>query len=254
MIQGVYLIQMDCVYKGGQAMPGANYFLSHLVQQKMPFLLLTELSGKTREELAQAMREAGISIVNELDLYSTSMAAVDYVVRKYPERIRVAGIGGKGMKEAIQKGGFINDRKSPDILFVGMNRNMTYLDYSYALQYILGGAKVISTDSRKTMMADGLHQIGNASVIKMLEYASGERAEDFGRGSEHYLLEATRFFKQKPEDIILVGDDFEKDMKPAMALGMTTVFVTKGQDMFELGMNDEVHPTYLVEDLYGLAK
>lgn len=254
MIQGVYLIQMDCIYKGGQAMPGANYFLSQLVQQKIPFLLLTELSGKTREELAQTMRDAGISIVNELDIYSTSMAAVDYVVRKYPERIRVAGIGGKGMKEAIQKGGFINDRKNPDILFVGMNRNMTYLDYSYALQYVLGGAKLISTDARKTMMSDGLRQIGNAAVIKMLEYASGENAENFGRGSEHYLLEATRFFKQKVEDMILVGDDFEKDMKPAMHLGMTTVFVTRGQDMFEVGMNEDVHPTYLVDDLYGLAK
>lgn len=255
MIEGVYLIQMDSIYKGNEKeMAGANLFLSSLIEKKYPFIILTEYSGKTRKELAEMLRKTGLKVVNELDFYTSSMAAVDYVVHHYPERVRVAGIGGKGMKAAIEKGGFINDQKQPDLLFMGMNRNMTYVEYSYALQYLLKGAMLISTDSRKTMYADGEVQLGNGAIIKMLEYASGKKAEEFGRGTTKYLQETLRFLKQKPSDVIFVGDDFQKDILPAIELGMDTVLITHGEGIQDMGITDALHPTYIVEDLFGLAK
>lgn len=255
MIESVYLIELDCIYKSTtDEIKGANLFLSKCIQEKIPFILLSEQSGKTRIEMAKALREHGLNVVNELDIYTSSMAAVDYVVRNYPEKIKVAGIGGKGMKEAISKGRFLTDQKNPDLLFVGMNRNMTYTDYSYALQYLLLGAKLISTDSRRTMHVDGLQQIGNASIVKMLEYASNVQAEQFGRSSKNYFNEVLRFLKQQINDVIYVSDNFDKDIKPAMEIGMETVLITHGEGIFEMGINEENHPTYIVEDFYGLAK
>ena len=52
----------------------------------------------------------------------------------------------------------------------------------------------------------------------------------------------------------MVGTHFTKDILPAIALGMTTVYVTQGNSIADLGMNDETHPDYIVEDLAGLTK
>jgi ribonucleotide monophosphatase NagD (HAD superfamily) len=182
------------------------------------------------------------------------MAAVDYLLVKFPQWKKAAYIGGRGIRAALELGGFSIDHKQPDVVFAGMNRNLSYKDYSDILQYLLNGAVLISTDSRRTQRMEGVDMIGSGAIVRMLEYASQKRAVDFSRGSDILLRMALRYLNIKAEDTLAVGDDFNRDIVPAIKRGMDTVLITNGEGIENLEMSDTIHPTYIVEDLSGLTR
>jgi ribonucleotide monophosphatase NagD (HAD superfamily) len=88
----------------------------------------------------------------------------------------------------------------------------------------------------------------------MLEYASGMKAIDFGRGSIGLYNMALRYMQVGPGDVVAVGTQFPKDIETARKIGIETVYLTNGSSIMELGMDEENHPDYIVEDLYGLTR
>ncbi len=254
MLKGYYFIELDSLIRGGTARPGAVLFLEKLQEMQMPYLIITDQSARTNEQIAAAMMQAGFSHVTYDQIYTGVMAAVDWMIMYSPAKNRAAYIGSPAIKAALEKGGYIIDNRDPELLFVGLEKNMTYREYSEAVYHIICGADLISVDNRLRVKSDGIIQIGNGAVVKMLEAASGETAVDFGRGSEKMMRMALRYIQVMAHQVIMVGSDFEKDIVPALLLNMTTVYVTGGKDILGLGMSDQVHPDYIVEDLSGLAK
>ena len=254
MIDTYYLFILDTLLRNNQPTKGAVELLDTLNQKRMPFAILTEQSGRTAEEIADKMNTAGFHGINSVDIYSSSMAAVDWIRWMYPQKNKVAAIGGKGMKDALEKGDMEINHVCPDWLFLGMNANLTYIDYCDALQVLDEGAQLIITDARMTIIKENARMIGNGSIAKMLETASEKEGISFGRGSDHLIKQGMKYYDVPAENITMVGTHFKKDILPAIALGMTTVYVTQGNSIADLGMNEEVHPDYIVEDLSGLAK
>ena len=68
------------------------------------------------------------------------------------------------------------------------------------------------------------------------------------------LRMAVRYSGVSARDCLAVGDDFEKDIVPALQRGMETVLITNGEGIEDLRMSDTLHPTYIVEDLSGLVR
>lgn len=252
MFQASYIIQLDTLIKNGSATSGAIQFIETLKRKRMPFVIITEQSGRIRDHIADYMVERGFQYISPRDIYTSCMAAVDYMRIRYPKYTKAFYLGGNGMKEALEKGGYKIGDDHPDFVLVGMNKKATYSDYSFITIALNDGAQLISTDNRKNQVADGMRLIGNASVIKMLEYASDSEAIEFGRGSEILLHMAQSYLSR--DSILFVGNDFEKDIKPAKNCNFTTVFVNGGRDISEAGMDEELHPDYIVEDLIGLTK
>lgn len=254
MIKSYYLFMMDTLIRNNHPMKGAVELIDTLNFHGMPFVILTEQSGRTRDELAERMNQAGFHAIRSLDIYSSSMAAVDWIRWMYPQKNKAVIVGGRGMKDAVQKGGLEINHVSPDWLFLGMNANLTYVDYCDALQVLDEGAQMIITDARMTLVKENVRMIGNGSIAKMLEAASGKEGISFGRGSDRLIKQGMKYYDVPAENITMVGTHFQKDILPAIALGMTTVYVTQGNSIVDLGMNEECHPDYIVEDLAGLAK
>lgn len=254
MIDKHYLIQMEALAANGKAKPGAVDFLDTLKENGYTYVIITEQSGRTRENLVEYFDKLGFHYTETGDFYTSAMAAVDYLLVKFPQWKKAAYIGGRGIRAALELGGFSIDHKQPDVVFAGMNRNLSYKDYSDILQYLLNGAVLISTDSRRTQRMEGVDMIGSGAIVRMLEYASQKRAVDFSRGSDILLRMALRYLNIKAEDTLAVGDDFNRDIVPAIKRGMDTVLITNGEGIENLEMSDTIHPTYIVEDLSGLTR
>lgn len=252
MFEASYIIQQDVLIHSGKASKGAIAFIRALAEEGMPYTIVCEQTGRIRDHIADYFQERSFRYIRPSYIYTSAMAAVDYLLL-HDKGIRSAAyIGGAGIREALGKGGLEITYDHPDAVLVGMNKKCTYDDYSKLLVCLNDGAKLISTDNRKTQKTDGVEMLGNASIVKMLEYACDQEALSFGRGSLYYLMMAKRFLKR--DDILVVGNDFERDIVPAMKLGFSTVFVTEGRSIMHLGMNEDIHPDYIVEDLFGLTK
>ena len=253
MIYKNYLIEMDCLIHHGVRRQGAITLIDCLHENRIPYLIISAQSARTRTQTAQIMNERGFNGVRPANIYTSTMAAVDWVMWNHPERKKASYIGGYGLKQTLEEGGLTISFRDSQLLFVGMNRNMTYSEYSDALQSLLEGALLLSTDSRRTQAVSSRQMIGSGAVVRMLEYAANVKAEEFGRGSANIFEAALRYMRLEKEQVIFVGTDFQKDIIPAHNAGLETVFAANGANILELGMSEELHPDYIIEDLIGLT-
>ncbi len=252
MFDASYIIQLDVLVKNGVPTKGAISFLKKLEEEGMPYVIITEQSGRIRDHIADYLIERGFRYIRPSSIYTSCMACTDYIHIRYPKMQKAAYLGGAGIKEALEKGNYQITFDHPDFVLMGMNKKSTYLDYSKVAVAVNDGALLVSSDNRQVQMIDGMKMIGNASIIKMIEYTTGHHSITFGRGTDNLLLMTKLYLKK--ENILFVGDDFHRDIIPAMNCEFTTVFVTEGRSIEELGMDAEKHPDYIVEDLYGLTK
>lgn len=254
MFDAAYIIELDSLYRNEHVTKGAVEFTESLSANHLPYVIITEQTGRERNQIARKLNDHGLRTVRPGDIYTSAMAAVDYLLSISVRKRRALMIGGRGLKAALDQGGFVITEDHPDYLFVAMNRNMTYSDYCGALEAINDGAQIISTDNRRTQWSDGNRIIGNASIVHMLEYASETRAISTGRGSRNLFLSAQNYLQKRTDEILMVGTSFRTDILPAEELGYATCLVTEGRDITEMGVNEDTHPDYIVEDLAGLTK
>lgn len=255
MIRKYYIFQYNTlVVNGRYPSRGAAELLASLHAQSIPFLILTEQSNRTRQEIVEHMMKMGFYHMSADTVYTSTMAAADWVAREYPDRIRASLIGGRGMRETLNEAGFEIVSDHPDWLFSGFDRNATYVDYSYALSLLRSGAALISTDSARTRNGDAGDGIGPGAVCRMLEYAAGVRALEFGRPSVITVASALKYASCRPQDAVFVGDNFELDIVPALKCRMDTAFVSGGTSIYDSGISPEMHPKWMVDDLFGLTR
>ncbi len=252
MFDASYIIQLDVLIQNGVASKGAISFMKKLEEENMPYVIITEQSGRIRDHIADYFIDRGFRYIRPSSIYTSSMACTDYIHIRYPKMSKAAYLGGAGIKEALEKGKYQITFDHPDFVLLGMNKKSTYYDYSKIAIAVREGALLVSTDNREIQIVDGLKMIGNASIVKMIEHSTNTNSITFGRGCENLLL-MTKLFMQK-ENILFIGNDFQRDIIPAINCEFTTVFVTEGRSIEQLGMNEKYHPDYIVEDLYGLTK
>ena len=254
MIDQLHILQTEVLLNGRRPREGAIELIRFFHEMDIPYLILSEQSGRNRRQLADFFERCGFDRIYEHRFYTSSMAAVDWLMAYEPQIREVDYLGGSAVRSAIEVSGLEVSHLNAKAFLLGMDRNLTYQDYSDALQPLLSGALLLSLDSRKRIRTEGSEMIGNGAITKMLEYASGTKAGDFGHGSVQTLRMALRYLKLEPEDVLMVGNDFEKDIVPALELGMPTVYVTQGRSIVNLDITEERHPDFIVEDLAGLTR
>ena len=141
-INKFYMIDLDgTMYHGKKIIKTAKIFIDYLIKNNIGFIFLTNNSTRTQEQCVKHMEKMGFSDLKPEMFYTSAMASADYISKLYPDKKRAAYIGEKGMREPLINNGFIIDPDNPDFLFVGLDRNATYNDYSFALRNLLKGAK-----------------------------------------------------------------------------------------------------------------
>ncbi len=254
MLDTHYLIQLDTMIRNGRVTAGTAEFLDALDQAQIPYTIVTEQSGRTREQIASALNAAGLINVRAEEIYTSSMAAVDYAYHRDMNAREAFVCGGRGIAELIDRTGFHHNYTHPDYVFFGLDRELGYLDYSDVLQMICDGALLLSTDSRLQQKSDGRMRIGSGALVNMLETASGKDAVHFGRGSELLYRWLLKYIGKTAADVTAVGNEFERDIVSAARMGFRTVLVADEDTDAEKMMTSRIHPDYIVESLEGLTR
>ena len=124
-----YIIQLETLMQQKQAMPGAKELIQSLQMENISYLILTERSSVTVDEIINQLEQCGIHGVREENLYTSTMAAVEYIVAHDKKAIDVDYIGGKGIRQVLTDTGFHITHHQPQYFFVGMDRNLSYDEY-----------------------------------------------------------------------------------------------------------------------------
>ncbi len=249
-----YMIDLDgTMYHGTKILPGAKDFINCLIENNIGFIFLTNNSSRTQEQAAMHMIKMGFKGIKPEMFYTSAMAAADTISRRFPNKKKAAYIGESGMKNALLDYGFTIEPDNPDFLFVGLDRNATYRDYSYAVRTLKNGAILVGTNNDRILLSQEGANIGNGSIVAMFEYATSQEAIKIGKPHPAIIEGALRYAGVNKEDVIILGDNLETDIICGINAGIDTILVTTGVNNMEDCYKLNIHPTYIVDNLSRLT-
>ena len=202
------------MYRGTQIIESAHQFLDYCIQKKIPFIFLTNNSMRTPQENVKHMEEMGYTNIKPEMFYNSAMAASQYVKKHY-EGNKAYYIGKQGMKDALNQEGFIIDDR--------------------------------------ILAKPGGFEVGNGSVVDMFEYAANQKSPRIGKPNRAILDLCLEYFGLKEDEIVLIGDNLETDIKLGYEQNIETVLVQTGVHNKEDIERLKIYPTHVVNTLMDLV-
>jgi len=224
-------------------------------------LFLTNNSTRSRFSYAEALAGLGIAVMPERVITSGHLAAE--WLRQREGSVGVYVVGEEGLVEELILSGHrvltISDSQKARAVVVGLDRALSYAKLRAAVRALLRGSLFIATNTDHLLpVEDGLDP-GAGSIVAALEAAAGRKA-DFIAGKPNpwvvdYIVER---YGIPREEILIVGDRIDTDMKLAINSGVRGLLVltgyTREEDLEGLEGDGERRSTiYVTRTLADLA-
>lgn len=219
---------MDGVlWRGTAALPGVAEFFSMLRELRVPFVLATNNSGKSRLEYVERLRRAGVPDVPPDDVITSGVVTVAYLTANHRPGAPVHVVGSRALKELVTSAGFeLSDQAA--VVVVGLDLQLTYDKLTRAANLISAGAEYIGTNGDPSLPTATGSAPGTGSIIALLNAATGRKARLMGKPEEHMFRAALRRLGTDPARTLMIGDRFDTDVLGAKRLGMRAALVLTG--------------------------
>ena len=245
---------MDGVlYRGAELIPGADRFIGALRRRRIPFLLVTNNSQRTRRDVVLKLLQMGLEVEEE-NVFTCAMATARFIAGQKPGA-RVFVIGEGGLLTALHINGCAFDEKAPDFVVVGEGRMLNFELLEKALRFLTGGAKLVATNLDANCPTDQGLRPGCGATVALLEAASGLRAFSVGKPSPVIMRMALEELGGglHPHEVTMVGDTMETDVLGGLQMGHRTVLVLTGSTRKEALARYAFSPTRIVPSVADLA-
>ncbi|HAM79295.1 TIGR01457 family HAD-type hydrolase [Ornithinibacillus bavariensis] len=244
-----YLIDLDgTMYRGNKVIEEAPSFIKKLRQERKSLLFLTNNSSKTPEQVAKKLTMLGIEAKPE-EVFTSSMATGKYVKKKLPHGTCFV-IGEEGLFDALHREGVqITDNVECDAVIMGIDHQITYEKLAKASLAVQKGAALISTNSDNAFPSEQGLVPGNGAFTTVITVSTGVEAQFIGKPETIIVEEALRVLGTSKSETILVGDNYNTDIRAGINAGIDTLMVFTGVTPFEQYEELPIKPTYYVKNL-----
>lgn len=242
-----YLIDLDgTMYLGDQSIDEAAGFVARLRAAGKKFLFLTNNSTNTPGDVVKKLKHFGIKAYPE-EVYSSSLATVTYLKKEGIESVYRIGEG--GIADALSKTGIRETEESPDAVVVGLDRDVTYEDLKTATLLIREGARFINTNPDTNLPTGEGMLPGSGALAAFLQTSTQVEPTVIGKPSGIMLEAAIERLGIPAEKCLMVGDNYDTDIRFGLDNGLDTLMVFTGLTTQEELAKKEKMPTYQVATL-----
>lgn len=252
MLANYFLITSSCLLdETGKPRHKAIETIHILNRSHIPFCILSDNSRLSLNDLASYYQALGFYAIQPDNFYTSSMAAVDYLVSSSNLRYEVH-LGGAGLQEALRAGNFITSYEKCNYVFIGSDHHATFDDYSELLNCILNGAELICLDH--TLYEKGTYKyiLGPGSITLMLEAATKKKAMHFSLPSRIIVDRAMKYLGATIDDTLVIGTDIDNELLSGIKLELNTALITYNQDKYDDIMTLSDKPMYFLSDLSSI--
>ena len=231
-----FLIDIDGVLKlGDRPIPGADEFIAFLEAENVPFVLVTNNSTKTPEDVANSLSKLGIE-VTQSHVITSAVATGMYLSENFGGNHRAFVIGEKGLKTAVEGIGWtvLENHRGAEFVIVGLDRSCDYAKVTEAVRSIVvEGAKFIASNDDRTMPSEDGPMAGAGTIVASVRYATGVEPVVIGKPNRFIGEIALKRLKELAQadidEVVVIGDRPETDIKLAknMAEGMRSLIGVK---------------------------
>jgi HAD superfamily hydrolase (TIGR01458 family) len=225
-IEGLLLDVDGVIAVDWEPLPGAVETIAWLRRNGIPFLLMTNATSDTRENLAGQLRAAGFDV--RPDEIITSVIATAAYLRSHHPAARCFLLGER--KPAGDLEGIDLVEEGADVVIVpGPDDAFTWENVNRAFRMLMDGALLVAMHRNLYWMTTEGLKIDAGAYVAGLEAATGVEAEVCGKPSRAYFAQAVEQLGIPAARVAMVGDDIEADVLAAQAAGLTGVLVRTGK-------------------------
>ncbi|MBE6300957.1 MAG: HAD-IIA family hydrolase [Parabacteroides distasonis] len=257
-IKHVALDMDGTIYMGDSLFPYTIPFLEKLKRMNISYSFLTNNPSKSLDDYLQKLEKMGIHATEE-EMYTTTVATIDYIKAHYPEARRLFLLGTPSMISQFEKAGFISTADDaadvPDLIVAAFDLTLVYSRLCRAAWWISQGIPYIATNPDKvcpTNLPTVLLDCG--SICKCLEHATGRQPDiTLGKPDPNMLIGILQQKQLQPEEIAMVGDRIYTDIAMAQNAGAVGVLVLSGETTIEVANAAPNPPDVIAENIGELG-
>ena len=236
-------LDMDgTIYLGSNIFPFTLDFLHRLDRLGIGYSFLT--NNPTRSVADYLKKLAGMGIqASEGNMYTTSLAAIDYIKERHPQARRLFMLGTPSMVSQFEKAGFeacADDPDDvPDVLVVAFDTTLVYSRLCRAAWWASQGIPYVATNPDRVCPTDQPTVLVDCgSLQKCIEHATGRRPDIvLGKPDPTMLHGICHRHGLRPDEIAMVGDRIYTDTAMAHNAGAFGVLTLSGETTLETALD-----------------
>ena len=238
-IKHVALDMDGTIYLGSTLFPFTKQFLSDMSSNGIGYSFLTNNPSKSVADYLKKLEGLGVE-ADEENMYTTSLAAIDYIKTHYPDARRLFLLGTPSMVSQFEKAGFEACPDSPDdvpdVLVVAFDMTLEYSRLCRAAWWASQGVPYIATNPDRVCPTDQeIILVDCGSICKCIEHATGRQPDiTLGKPDPNMLKGILDRHGLMPEEIAMVGDRIYTDTAMAHNAGAFGVLVLSGETTLEI--------------------
>lgn len=232
-------LDMDgTIYLGSQLFPFTIDFLDSMDKVGVGHSFLTNNPTKSVADYLHKLEGMGIRATED-NMYTTSLAAIDYIKKNLPKAKRLFMLGTPSMVSQFEKAGFeacADDPDDvPDVLVVAFDTTLVYPRLCRAAWWASQGIPYVATNPDRVCPTDQrVVLVDCGSLQKCIEHATGRRPDIvLGKPDPTMLQGIMDRHGLKPEEIAMIGDRIYTDTAMAHNAGAVGVLVLSGETTLE---------------------
>ncbi len=245
-IKGLLLDLDGVLYIIDKPLEGAQETLKKL-KKKFKVRFITNTTTKPRRLVYEKLVKMGFD-VSEEEIFSALEATKHFLKKE--------NAGAFLLLTDIAKEDFKDIPEKPvKYVVVGDARdNFSYQNMNTAFKYLMEGAELIAAAKNKYFRdKDGKLSLDCGAYITGLEFATGKKAKLIGKPNKDFFLLAVKSMGLKPEEVAVVGDDIESDVKGGMDAGLKGILVKTGKFTPE-DLKKGIKPDLIIENINNLLE
>ena len=232
-------LDMDgTIYLGSRIFPFTIPFLEKMKAAGIGISFLTNNPTRSVQDYLDKLAKMGIDATED-GMYTTSLAAIDYIKEHHPQARRLFLLGTPSMAEQFRKAGYEECADDPgdvpDVLVVAFDTTLTYSRLCRAAYWASQGIPYVATNPDRVCPTDKPTVLVDCgSLQKCIEHATGRKPDIvLGKPDPTMLQGIMHRHGLKPEEIAMVGDRIYTDTAMAHNAGAVGVLVLSGETTME---------------------
>jgi NagD protein len=254
-------LDMDgTIYLGSNIFPFTLDFLRRLDALGIGYSFLTNNPTRSVADYLKKLSGMGIEATED-NMYTTSLAAIDYIKETHPQARRLFMLGTPSMVTQFEKAGFEacadDPADVPDVLVVAFDTTLVYSRLCRAAWWASQGIPYVATNPDRVCPTDlPTVLVDCGSLQKCIEHATGRRPDIvLGKPDPTMLHGICHRHGLRPDEIAMVGDRIYTDTAMAHNAGAFGVLTLSGETRLEtaLAVAEDAavnpHPEFYPPDL-----